>query len=323
MARVLVAGIIHQEAEALLAGRDDVDYEIVPAATAAQIDERIADVDGVVLRVTPFGAKTLARAPRLVVVSRFGVGYDSVDVEALTARRIPLTIVGDANAVPVAEHALAMMLAVSRHMIAVDRGVRTANWDVRYHLNMTELALKRVLVVGFGRIGKHVARRCHAFDMEVVVADPYVAAADVEAAGYAHMADFRDGLGTADYVTLHLPAAADGTPVMGRAEIDAMKAGAILINVARGTLVDEGALAEALAAGRLAGAGVDVFREEPVRPNCPLIGCDSVVLSAHNAALTEECIRRMSLVAVQNVLDALDGRLDAAMVVNREVLDEG
>ena len=320
MARVLVAGAIHEAAEALLAARPDIDYEIVPRASAADIEARIADIDGIVLRVTPFGAETIARAARLKVVSRYGVGYDTVDVAALTARRIPLAIVGEANAVPVAEHALAMMLAASRRLVAGDRAVRAGDWGARHELGTTELAGKRVLVVGFGRIGRRVAKRCAAFDMRVVVADPYAGQDEVEACGYRYLADFREALGESEFVTLHLPGNADGSALMGAAEIAAMKDGAYLVNVARGSLVDEAALAAALRHGRLAGAGLDVLAEEPPASDSPLIGLDRVVLSPHNAALTGECVRRMSQVSVRNVLDAFDGRLDPELVVNREVL---
>ena len=322
MNRVLVGGVIHEAAEAMLSARPDLEYEVVAAASVEQIRDRIADVDGIILRVTRFGADTIGMAGRLKVVSRFGVGYDNVDVPALTARGIPLTVIGDANSVPVAEHALAMMLATSRRLVTGDREVRAGNWAARYELGMGELWGKTVLVVGFGRIGTRVARRCAAFDMEVVVADPFVAASEVEAEGYRYLEDFHDGLGDADFVTLHLPGNPDGSPVIGVAEIKAMKENAYFINVARGSLVDEAALAEALTSGHVAGAGVDVLGEEPPGDDNPLLGLDTVVFSPHNAALTAECIRRMSVVSVQNVFDAFDGRLDPALVVNPEVLGE-
>ncbi len=321
MNRILVGGIIHQAAEAMLSDRPDVEYEIIAAATAKQILDRIADVDGVLLRVTRFGADTIDKAGRLKVVSRFGVGYDNIDVPALTARGIPLTVIGDANSVPVAEHALAMMLATSRRLVTGDREVRAGNWAARYDLRMGELLGKTVLVVGFGRIGSRVARRCAAFDMAVVVADPFVAAGDVEAQGYSHLEDFHDGLADADFVTLHLPGNPDGSPVISAGEIKAMKENAYFINVARGSLVDETALAEALSRGHLAGAGIDVFGEEPPDGDNPLLSLDTAVFSPHNAALTAECIQRMSEVSVQNIFDAFDGRLDPSLVVNREVLD--
>ncbi len=318
--QVLVTRVIAESAEALLQARDDVDYEIVPRASAADIDARLEGAHGIVLGVTPFGADVIARAPRLRVLSRYGVGYDNIDVPALTERRIPLTVVGDANAVPVAEHALAMMLALTRNLIGTTLRVRGGDWDVRHDAGRGELFAKTVLVVGFGRIGRRVASRCAAFEMDVIVADPFVEASDVEAAGYRYVADFRAALPEADIVTLHLPGNADSSPLMRRDEFVRMKAGAWLINVARGTLLDEEALVAALRSGRLSGAGLDVTRREPPEPDNPLLALDNVILSPHCAALTDECNRRMSEVSVQNVLDAFDGRLDPDHVINKEVL---
>lgn len=320
MANVLIAGPIHKAAQALLDARADVDYAVLSHATAADLDARIADLDGLLLRLTPLGAETIAMATRLKVVARYGVGYDNVDVDALTRGGIPLAIVGEANAVPVAEQAMGLMIAITRQMVVMDRLTRTGGYDARNASGLTELWGKSVLIVGLGRVGRRVARRCAAFDMNIVIADPYVERELVEASGYRYVADFRDALDEADFVTLHLPGTPDGSPVMGAAEFARMKDGSYFINVARGSLVDEDALFTALTSGHLRGAGLDVTREEPPAPDCPLLTLDNVVLSPHVAALTEECTRRMSKVSVRNVLDAIDGRLDPELVVNKEVL---
>ncbi len=320
MANVLIEGPIHEAGYTLLDARADVDYEVLRPATVADIEARIADLDGLLLRLAPFNADTIAKATRLKVVARYGVGYDKIDVDALTKCGIPLAVVGEANAVPVAELALGMMIALTRKLVVMDRLTRTGEYDARNASGLTELWGKTVLIVGFGRIGKQAARRCAAFDMTIVIADPYIAREAVEAAGYRYVADFRDALEEADFVTLHLPGSLDGSAVMGAAEFAKMKAGAYLINVARGTLVDEDALVDALTGGRIRGAGLDVTREEPPAPSNPLLKLDNVVLSPHSAALTEECTRRMTEVSVRNILDALDGRLDAAFVVNKDVL---
>ncbi len=320
MTKVLVAGPVHEAGLALLAARADVDCELLDEPTAAEIDARIADIDAIILRTTPFGADTIARAGRLRVVSRYGVGYDNVDVAALTARGIPLAIVGDANAVTVAEITLGLMLAVARRLPFYDRDTRAGGFGVRDPREQSDLAGKTVLVVGFGRVGRQVARRCAAFDMSVVVADPFVARESVEGEGYRHVADFREALAEADFVTLHLPGNADGGAVMGAGEFATIKPGAYLVNAARGSLVDEDALVAALASGRVRGAALDVLRDEPPRPDHPLLRLDNVVLSPHCASMTAECMERMSVASAQNVLDALDGTLDPGLVVNAEVL---
>jgi D-3-phosphoglycerate dehydrogenase len=319
-AKVLVAGAIDAAGRALLEARGDVGYELLETASEADLAARIADCDALVLRLTPLRAATIAKANRLKVVARFGVGYDNVDLAALTRRGIPLALVGDANAVPVAEHTLGLMLAVSRQVVRLDSALRAGRYEARSTGRRSELRGKTVLVVGFGRIGRQVAKRCAAFDMAVIAADPRVEAAEVETLGFRHLNDFRDALAEADFVTLHLPGRADGRPLLAAAEFAAMKPGAYLVNAARGSLVDEDALAEALTSGRIGGAGLDVTRREPPPPDNPLLGLDNVVLTPHVAGLTEESARRMSLASVRNALDAIDGRLDADLVVNKEVL---
>jgi D-3-phosphoglycerate dehydrogenase len=318
--KVLVCGRIHDDGLALLKARPDVDWDVLEAGAPDEVEARIAEVDAIVVRTTPIRGALLAKAKRLKVVSRHGVGYDNVDVPALSERRIPLTVVGSANSVPVAEHAMAMMLAVTRQVRVYDRAVRAGNYKVRDSLAMVELAGKTVLVVGFGRIGTRVARRCAAFDMNVIVADPFVPKRAIEGQGYRYVADFREALREADVVTFHMPGALDGEPVMGAPEFATIKRGAWLVNCARGTLIDEAALVKALGDGTLRGAGLDVTRDEPPSADHPLLKLDNVILSPHSAGSTPECFARMAVVSVRNALDALDGRLDPDMVVNPDVL---
>jgi D-3-phosphoglycerate dehydrogenase len=320
MPKILVGRATDPVALALLDARGDIDYEVIETLTVADLDARIAELDAVLLGLTPLGAETVAKATRLKVVSRFGVGYDNIDVAALTAHGIPLTTVGDANAVTVAEHALMLMLAASRELVVHDAAVRSGNYGLRGQRKRADLWRKTVLVVGFGRIGRRVARLCAAFDMAVIVADPYAAPDVAQAAGFRHLKDFRDGLGEADFVTLHMPGQPDGAPVLGRAEFAALKPGAFLVNTARGTLVDEDALLDALTGGRLRGAGLDVTRQEPPEPGNPLLGLENVVLTPHMSSLTEEGVARMAKESVQNCLDAIDDRLRPEYVVNKEVL---
>ena len=319
--RILLAGPIHQAGRALIDAREDAEYEMLQACTVEELNARLPDLDGVVLRLTPLSADSIALAGRLKVVSRFGVGFDAVDVASLTDRGIPLTITGEANSTTVAEHAIGMMIAASRNFAAFDRAVRASDYSSRTVGGQSDLWAKTVLIVGFGRIGTRVARFCRAFDMEVLVADPHVPRAAVEQQGFRYFSDFREALPEADFVTLHLPGREDRRAMLGAAEFAAMKPGAFLINTARGTLLDEPALAAALTDGHLRGAALDVTRAEPPPPDCPLLNLKSVIFTPHSAALTEECNRRVSVTAVQNLLDGLDGRLDQAMVVNRKVLD--
>lgn len=210
MAKVLVAGIVHQTGRELLTARADIAVEVLDDMSEADIADRIGDLDAIVVRSTPIGAETIAKATRLKVVSRFGVGYDAIDVAALTRAGIPLTIIGEANSVSVAEHTLGLMIAVARQFRIHDRAVRDCNYRDLDPAEQSDLAGKTVLIIGFGRIGSRVAPRCKAFDMEVIAADPYIPRETVESKGHRYVADFREVLGEADFVTLHMPGNRDG-----------------------------------------------------------------------------------------------------------------
>ncbi len=318
MANVLVLGKIHEAGIDQLAGAN-LSIRELPDHTGDLVTHA-ADADAIVVRMTRIDASVIDAAPRLRIVARHGVGYETVDVEALTARGIPLALVGDVNSGAVAEHTLALMLALAKRLTAYDRATRNGNFAIRDTFAARELAGKTVLVIGFGRIGREVAKRCDCFGMSVIAADPFVEASTVEAAGYAHVGDFHEALDRADYVTIHVPRLSGAGYLFGAAEIAALKPDAAVLNLSRGGVVDEDALREALLAGRLRGAALDVFEDEPPGKDDPLFALDSVIVSPHCAALTEECVRRMALACAENVIAALDGRLDPSLVVNQEVL---
>jgi len=318
MPNVLVLGKIHQAGIDRLAAANCTITELPDHPP--DLVSRTTDADAIIVRMTRIGAAVIEAAPRLRIVARHGVGYEAVDVAALTGRGIPLALVGDVNSGAVAEHTLALMLALAKRLVAYDRATRDGNFAIRDTFSARELAGKTVLVVGFGRIGREVAKRCACFGMTVIAADPFVEPSVAEEAGCAHVVDFRDALDRADYVTVHVPKVPGGDYLIGAPEIAAMKPEAAVLNLARGGVVDEAAVREALVAGRLRGAALDVFEDEPPQPDNPLFALDSVVVSPHCAAFTEECARRMALACAENVLAAFDGILNPELVVNREVL---
>jgi D-3-phosphoglycerate dehydrogenase len=206
MPKVLLIGRIHDDGMRLFEARPDVTTELIDGADEAETTERIRDADGVTIRTSPLPAHLLDRAERLKVVSRHGVGYDNVDVAALTRCGIPLAIAADANATAVAEHTLYFMLALAKQGLRHDRATREGRWSVRNELGAVDLLGRRVLILGFGRIGREVAKRCAAFGMEVTVHDPYVQANLIEAAGpYRSIPDLEAALPTTDILTVHLP----------------------------------------------------------------------------------------------------------------------
>ena len=207
------------------------------------------------------------------------------------------------------------MLSLAKRVLAHDAATRTGDWNMRNRFDAIELSGKTLFVIGFGRIGRRVARLAQAFDMNVLTFDPFVAGDRIGESGATPVARIEDSLGSADFVSLHIPLSGQGA-LIGAEQLARMKPSAMLINTARGGLVDEAALADALANGQIAGAGLDVFAAEPPARDHPLFANKRVILSPHNAGLTEECAARMAAFAAQNILDFFAGKLDRSLVVN-------
>ena len=319
MKKVLVLGKIVDAGLEILRAAPDVEYIELPQH-APDLMEHVPDADAIIVRMTAITADVVATAPKLKIVARHGVGFEKVDVPALTAKGIPLALVGNVNALAVAEHTLAMMLTVAKKFLPYDKATRTGNFGISDSFSATELNGKTILLAGFGRIGQEVAQRCKAFGMDVLIADPFVQAADVEAAGYRFTGDFKSALPEADWVSIHIPKTPETENFIAAPEMASMKAGAYLVNVSRGGMVDEAALYEALKSGHLRGAALDVFEPEPPRVDNPLFELDNFLASPHCGAFTEECAQRMSSACAHNVLAAFEGKLDPAFVVNKEVL---
>lgn len=313
MPHLLIAGKLHPSGLDLVRSAKGVTFDYVEEISESSYQAYLAKADGLVIRTQPLSAASVAKAPALKIVSRHGVGFDAVDVPALNARGIPLSIIGDVNSSGVAEHAMMLILAATHQLVEADRQTRAGNWGWRNGLQTHEVAGKRLLIVGFGRIGQKLAGMARAFGMEVHAHDPYIPA-DRWPEGATRADDLAVALAGADAVSLHLPRA--DRVVVGASELALMKPTAVVVNTARGGLVDEVALTGALQSGRLGGAGIEVFDAEPPAKDHPLFGIDRVVLTPHNAALTVECAERMALASVQNVLDFFAGRLHPALVVN-------
>lgn len=313
MPHLLVAGKLHPSGLDLLRSAP-VTFDYVEEISEPSYQAFLPKADALVIRTQPLTSASIAKAPGLKIVSRHGVGYDAVDVPALNARGVPLCIVGDVNSSGVAEHAMMLILAATHRLIAADRATRSGDWAWRNGLQTREVAGKRLLIVGFGRIGQKLAALAQAFGMEVHAHDPYIPES-AWPSGATRAPDLAAALAEADAVSLHLPRA--DKAILGAGELALMKPTAVVVNTARGGLVDEVALAEALRAGRLGGAGIEVFNVEPPGKDHPLFGIHQAVLTPHNAALTVECAERMALASVQNVLDFFAGSLDPALIVNR------
>lgn len=320
MPHVALLRSLHPDAEARLRAEPGFTVEVVKNPVGEELRDAMTRAEAVIVRATPINAEFLGFSPKLAIVARHGVGYDAVDVPELTKRGIPLTVTADANALSVAEHALMLMLTIAKQVRTFDENTRAFKWSTTDAPTAFDLSGMTVLVVGFGRIGGRVARLCHAFGMDVLVCDPNVPMNTVKGAGFRYAKTLEDGLAEADWVTMHCPSSAENRGMVNAAFLGAMKPGARLINTARGTLVQEEALAAALKSGHVAAAGLDVFWEEPVAKSNPLLNAPNVVMTPHSAAGTVQGMRRMGLSAVSSIIGHFKGEVDPDMVINKEVL---
>ena len=319
--KVLVVGQIHQDGINLLQARADLTIKITEAHNESDLVKLVADADAILVRSAPITSLVIDSAPNLKVVSRHGVGFNSVDVEALTARRIPLTIAVGGNAVSVAEHTLYLILALAKQGQRYDTAARQGDFNFRNAPIAREIETSQLLVIGFGRIGTQVTRRALAFGMVVHVYDPYVPDRAIQDQAAQVVRNLHDALPQMDIVSVHCPLNEKTKNLIGSHELSLMKPNALLINTARGGIVDEAALHDTLTQGGIAGAGIDVFVTEPTNPSLNLLELENVVVSPHCAGITVESSARTAWIAAQNILDGLDFRLDEAFVVNREVLN--
>ena len=310
---ILIAGKLHPSGIALLDAARHVTYDYVEEVSEASYAPLIGKADGLIIRTQPLSAGTIAQALRLRIVSRHGVGYDAVHLPSLNERGIALAIVGDVNSISVAEHAMMLLLAAAKRTVRADGGVRNGNWSWRNRLEASELHGKNLLIVGYGRIGRHLARMAAGFGMQVWAHDPFLEKHGWPDDATRPAGDLTQALGWADAVSIHIPKS--DRPVLGMTELALMKPAAGVIHTARGGVVGELAPAGALRGGRIAAAGIDVFEQEPPTDSA-LAEFDQVVLSPHIAGLTAECAERMALNSVQNVLDFFDNRIDPTLVVN-------
>ena len=268
----------------------------------------IGAVDGVIMRAR--GAMTrrmMEHAPKLRVVGRHGVGVDNIDLEAATDHGIQVVNTPLATVESVAEHTVGLMIAVSKSIVHADAHIRGGDFGVRYSIRGREMRGRTLGVIGFGRIGRRVGQICrHAFDMTILYHDVRPAP-EMERELGARRVDLAKLLEMAEYITVHVPLLPKTRGMIGEKEFCLMRPEAMFFNTSRGAVADEPALYRALAKGRIRGAGIDVYQQEPTPPDNPLFELDNVVLTPHIASSTEEAMMQMSLVA-EDVVAVLEGR---------------
>jgi len=322
--KILVTESMSQQGRALLHARDDIELVEFPnMISQADFNTKLkehAPVHGVALGGTRFGEPELESSKDMLVVTRIGVGFDAVDVPALSRRKVPLMVAGTANSPSVAECAVFMMLTLAKRATEMHSLVRDNRWPDRLGMLPFDLFGKTILVVGFGRIGSRTAKRCLAMEMNVLIYDPYKSAAEIKAAGCEPVTDLDAALPRADFVSIHCPKNAETIGMFNAARLKLLKPTAYLINTARGGIVDEAALHAALVSGKLAGAGLDVFEQEPPPAGHALFALPNVIMAPHVAGVTVEAVDRMSEQTARNILSVLDGSPLRQNVINQDVL---
>ena len=267
--------------------------------TKSKMIELVKDIDGIILGTDPCDRDVIAAGPKLKVISRFGVGYDNVDTEYCAGKGIAFYRTVGVNADAVADSAFAMILAVSKRVVPVNNMMKSGKW---FEAESFEINHKTLGLIGFGNVGAKVAKRAVGFDMKIIAYDPFRNQELAKSVNTTYVDTIEQVLRESDVVSLHLPRSAETYHIIGAEQIAMMKSGAILINTARGGIVDENALADALEQNKILGAGLDVFENEPLPEDSRLFKLDNTVLSPHGAGDTVETLSKVSLAAAQNLL---------------------
>jgi D-3-phosphoglycerate dehydrogenase len=276
----------------------------VTVSSPKEYRHHLADADALLVRsAVQVTRDVLALAPKLRVIGRAGVGVDNVDLQAATAAGVLVMNTPGGNAISVAEHTLALMLAMARHISRADASTRAGKWEKKKFLG-SELRGKTLGIVGLGSIGREVVKRARAFEMRVIAHDPYVTSAIADDLGV-ELLDLTSVYGQSDYLTLHVAATPETLGMLSRAAFAQMKDGVRIVNCARGELVDDCALAEAIASGKVAGAALDVFNVEPPPEAYPLFGLENVVASPHIGGSTEEAQEIVGVRIAEQVVEYL------------------
>lgn len=301
----------------MLKGHAEV--RVASATDGATIAREVGGVHGIIVRLGDVTAEAINAADELQVIGKNGVGLDSIDVAAATARGIPVLYTPDANGMSVAEHVVGAAISLARRYPIMDQETRKGNWSVREQ-PIHELSGRTFGFVGLGRIGLLAARKCRgAFDCPVLAYDPYADPARAAEVGATMVGSLEELLSRSDVVSLHVALTPDTRRLIGRKELAAMKPTAYLVNASRGPVVDEAALVEALRQGTIAGAALDVFEEEPIRADNPLCALPNVVLTPHTAGVTQEANERVTRTLIADMLAVMRGS-EPRFVANPEVV---
>ena len=314
--KILIIQPIHEAGIKLLMDNSNYEYEIIENLEAQDIKSKISNCDAISIRTAKLSGELINCSKNLKIISRHGVGYDNIDLTASKEKNITLAITATANAVAVAEHVLFMLLNIAKRKSMYDETVKSGNFSNRNKLPKTiEIWNKNILIAGFGRIGQCLIKRCKGFEMNVFVYDPFVSKEVVESLGGKKVDNLEDSIKNMDAVSLHVPLNDKTKNLINYNLLRKMKKNCIIINAARGGVINEIDLDRALNENLIFGAGLDVFEKEPPDQNNPLLKNDKVFLSPHTAAFTEECMIRMGKETIQNIIDFFEKKLDKSKTI--------
>ena len=317
--RILVTDDLSQEAVDLLNANADVDFDVAKGLSPEQLEQRIVGYDALIVRSSARAtAEVIAAGDKLKVIGRAGVGVDNINIPAASERGIVVMNTPGANTVATAEHTMALLLALCRNVPQAVQSLREGRWDRKQYKGV-EVRDKTIGIIGLGRIGRRVARRCRAFGMDVICYDPYLS--DERAHQMRIERVPLDELFTrSDFITLHAALTPKTKGMIDKEAIGKMKRGVRIVNAARGDLIDEEALLYGLESGIVAGAALDVLSQEPANPNNPLLHMENVLVTPHLAASTQEAQRQVGIQIVDQVIDALH-EIDFRNAVNMPAID--
>tara|TARA_B100000676_G_scaffold19054_1_gene16588 strand:+ start:827 stop:1789 length:963 start_codon:yes stop_codon:yes gene_type:complete len=314
--KILIIQPIHDAGIDLLKKNSNYEYEIVNNIESNFLKSKIEDCDGITIRTAELSRDIIQAASKLKIISRHGVGYDNIDLISSKEKNITIAITAKANAVAVAEHVMFMLLSISKGKNMYNNAVKKGHFDDRNKLPKTiEIWNKNILIAGFGRIGQALIKRCLGFEMKVFVYDPFISKEVVEKFGGIKVDNINDVCKDVDAISLHVPLNKNTKNLINYELLKSMKKNCIIINAARGGIVNEIDLDRALNEDLIFGAGLDVFEVEPPNLKNPLLKNNKAFLSPHTAAFTEECMTRMGIETAQNIIDFFEGKLEESKKV--------
>ena len=316
MKKILIIGSIHNHGIDLLKENKNFEFEVVDNTDAEFLKNKIIGFDAVSVRTSKISKEIINSAKNLKIISRHGVGYDNIDLSAIKDNNITLAITATANAQAVAEHVLFMLFNIAKRNNMYNDNVKSGKFEDRTKLPKTiELWNKNILIAGFGRIGKCLLKKCKGLEMNIFVYDPFISNEEIEKLGGAKVEDLETSLSKMDAISIHMPLNDKTNHLIDYDMIKKMKKNCILINAARGGIINEEDLNKALNENLIFGAGLDVFEKEPPSLDNPLLKNDKAFLSPHSAVFTEECLSRMGIETMQNIIDFFEDNLDNSKIV--------